>query len=75
MEERQLFIDILPPSLISIAEEHIKNNLLHNFYEEITNDEDLDADRKWAGLSDVEEIRIAFNQFYNLSKEDAEYLD
>jgi hypothetical protein len=74
MNDKQLFIDILSPSLISIAEEHIKNNLLHSFYEEINNDEDLDADRKWAGLSDVEEIRIAFNQFYNLTSEDSEYL-
>jgi hypothetical protein len=41
MNDKQLFIDILSPSLISIAEEHIKNNLLHNFYEEITNDEEV----------------------------------
>lgn len=75
MEERQLFIDILPPSLISVAEEHIKGNLLDAFYEEIHNDPDLESDRKWADMSDISDVKLAFNQFYNLSKEDAEYLD
>lgn len=75
MEEKQLFIDILTPSLISKAEEQIKSNLLNNFYEEIYNDPDLESDRKWADMSDMKEIRIAFNQFYNLSPEDPEFLD
>lgn len=75
MEEKQLFIDILTPLLISKAEEQIKSNLLSNFYEDLMNDPDLEGDRKWADMSDMKEIRIAFNQFYNLSPEDAEYLD
>ena len=75
MEEKELFIDILPPSLISVAEEQIKSNLYDNFCEEIFNDPDLEADRKWADLSDVAEVRLAFNQFYNLTPEDPHYLD
>lgn len=75
MDDKQLFIDILPADLIAKAEEAIKNNLLDQLYEELNADQDLISDRRWAGLSDNKEVMMAFNQFYNLTPEDAEYLD
>lgn len=75
MEENKLFIDTLDPSLISKAEEQIKENLFDQFYEEINMDEQFYGDRKYADMSDIKEIREAFNKFYNLSPEDSDYLD
>ena len=75
MDDKQLFIDILPSHLIAKAEKAIKINLLDQLYEELNSEQDLMADRKWAGLSDNKEVMMAFNQFYNLSPADAEYLE
>lgn len=75
MAKELKFIDSLGLSLVSKAEDQIKDNLLCEFYEELEQDEDLLADRKWAGMSDIKEIREAFNKFYNLTPEDEDYLN
>jgi hypothetical protein len=57
------------------VDEAISLSLICQFYEDLENDDDIDADRKWAGLSDMPEIREGFNKFYNLTPKDDEYLD
>lgn len=57
------------------ADESIASNLLYAFYEELENDDDFDADRKWASMSDNKEIIAGFNAFYKLTPNDEEYLD
>ena len=69
------FMDTLSYKLQNMADEHIKHNLLVEFYEQIDTDGDLLGDRKWASMSDIKEIRDAFNKFYNLTSTDEEYLN
>jgi hypothetical protein len=69
------FIDGLGLILTDKAERNIQSNLLGNFYEELENDDQFYADRKWAGMSDLPEVMEAFNKFYNLTPEDAEFLN
>ena len=57
------------------VDEAISLNLISEFYEGLENDDDIDADRKWAELSDMKEIRDGFNAFYELTPDDDEYLD
>ena len=57
------------------VDENIASNLLYEFYEELENDDDFDADRKFASMSDMKEIREGFNAFYKLTPNDEEYLD
>jgi hypothetical protein len=75
MEERNLFIDFLPHDLVNEVDKHISLVLLHELYEDMNMDDPMTGDRRYACMSDSKEVRIAFNQFYNLSPEDAEYLD
>ncbi len=75
MTKDSKFIDTLSYKLQNMAMMHIKQNLLVEFYEQIDADDDLLGDRKWAGMSDIEEIRNAFNKFYNLTPTDEEYLN
>jgi hypothetical protein len=65
----------LDADLSNKADEAIANSLLFDFYEELENDDDIDADRKWASMTDNKEIMAGFNAFYNLTPADAEYLD
>lgn len=65
----------LDADLSNKIDEAIANSLLFDFYEELENDDDFDADRKWASMSDSKEIMEGFNKFYNLTPEDEEYLD
>jgi len=57
------------------VDEAISLSLICEFYEDLENDDDIDADRKWAELSDMKEIREGFNKFYNLTPADENYLD
>ena len=57
------------------ADKGIATNLLCEFYEGLENDDDFDADRKFASMSDNKEIIAGFNAFYNLTPKDDEYLD
>ena len=61
--------------LTNKVDEAISLNLICEFYEGLENDDDFDADRKWADLSDMKEIREGFNAFYKLTPNDEEYLD
>ena len=56
------------------AEQYIKSNLLHEFYEQLEEDDDLMGDRKWACMSDLKEITDAFNIFYKLMPHEDEYI-
>lgn len=68
-------MDTLSTSVISIAEQHIKTTLLQEFYENLENDPSIHTDRIFADMSDIAEVREAFNKFYNLKPEDREYLN
>jgi hypothetical protein len=57
------------------VDDAISLTLICDFYEELENDDDIDADRKWASMSDMKEIRDGFNAFYKLTPKDDEYLD
>jgi len=57
------------------VDDAISLTLICDFYEELENDDDIDADRKWASMSDMKEIKDGFNKFYNLTPDDDEYLD
>jgi hypothetical protein len=69
------FINSLGLSLTSKAEQQIQSNLLCEFYDQLDQDDDLLGDRKFASMSDIKEVRDAFNKFYNLTSTDEEYLD
>ena len=69
------FINSLGLVLSYKAEQQIQSNLLCEFYEQIEQDDDLLGDRKFACMSDMKEVRDAFNKFYNLTSTDEEYLD
>jgi hypothetical protein len=69
------FINSLGLSLTSKAEQQIQSNLLCEFYDQLDQDDDLFGDRKFASMSDIKEVRDAFNKFYNLTSTDEEYLD
>jgi hypothetical protein len=69
------FIDGLGLNLVVKAEENIGLNLIREFYEQIEEDDHLLGDRKFACMSDLKEVRDAFNKFYNLTPTDEEYLD
>jgi hypothetical protein len=68
------FINSLGLHLSSKAEQQIQSNLLCEFYDQLDQDDDLLGDRKFASMSDLKEVRDAFNKFYNLKPEDKEYL-
>jgi phosphomannomutase len=69
------FINSLGLSLTSKAEQQIQSNLLCEFYDQLDQDNDLLGDRKFASMSDIKEVRDAFNKFYNLTSTDEEYLN
>jgi hypothetical protein len=69
------FINSLGLYLGSKAEQQIQSNLLCEFYDQIEEDDDFLGDRKFASMSDMKEVRDAFNKFYNLTPTDEEYLD
>jgi phosphomannomutase len=69
------FINSLGLSLTSKAEQQIQSNLLCEFYDQLDQDDDLLGDRKFASMSDIKEVRDAFNKFYNLTSTDEEYLN
>lgn len=69
------FVDSLSYALTIKAENNIEANLLREFYEQLEQDDDLLGDRKFASMSDVKEVREAFNAFYNLLPHEDEYLD
>ena len=69
------FIDSLGLVLSNKAEQYIQSNLLCEFYEQLEEDDDLLGDRKFACMSDLKEVRDAFNKFHNLTPTDEEYLD
>jgi hypothetical protein len=69
------FINSLGLVLGYKAEQQIQSNLLCEFYDQLEEDDDLLGDRKFACMSDIKEIRDAFNKFYNLTSKDEEYLD
>jgi hypothetical protein len=75
MAKELKFINSLGLILSNKAEQQIQSNLLCEFYEELEEDGDLMGDRKWADMSDIAEVREAFNKFYNLKPEDAEFLN
>ena len=75
MAKELIFIDGLGLNLVVKAEENIGLNLIREFYEQIEEDDDLLGDRKFACMSDLKEVRDAFNKFYNLTPTDAEYLN
>ena len=75
MAKELKFINSLGLILSNKAEQQIQSNLLCDFYEQLEEDDDLMGDRKWASMSDIAEVREAFNKFYNLTPEDPEYLD
>lgn len=68
------FINSLGLHLSSKAEQQIQSNLLCDFYDELDNCDDLMADRKYAAMSDIQEVKDAFNKFYNLTFESEGYL-
>jgi hypothetical protein len=69
------FINSLGLHLGSKAEQQIQSNLLCEFYDQLDQDDDLLGDRKFASMSDLKEVRDAFNKFYNLTSTDEEYLN
>jgi phosphomannomutase len=69
------FINSLGLHLSSKAEQQIQSNLLCEFYDQLDQDDDLLGDRKFASMSDIKEVRDAFNKFYNLTSTDEEYLN
>lgn len=69
------FINSLGLILGNKAEQQIQSNLLCEFYDQLEEDEDLLGDRKFASMSDIKEVRDAFNKFYNLTPKDEEYLN
>jgi hypothetical protein len=69
------FINSLGLILGNKAEQQIQSNLLCEFYEQLEEDDDLLGDRKFASMSDIKEVREAFNKFYNLTPTDEEYLN
>lgn len=69
------FINSLGLILGDKAEQQIKSNLLCEFYDQLDEDDDLLGDRKFASMSDIKEVRDAFNKFYNLTPKDEEYLN
>jgi hypothetical protein len=70
------FVDGLPAELVSEANENIKNDLFSNWCEGNLNLIDFDSDMEWAEASGVDEIKTAFNKFYNLTPADTfKYLD
>ena len=74
MAKELKFIDSLGLVLSNQAEQYIKSNLLHEFYEQLEEDDDLMGDRKWACMSDLKEITDAFNIFYKLMPHEDEYI-
>jgi hypothetical protein len=75
MTRHNKFINSLSLDLQSQSEKNIENNLVIQFYDEIAEDEEFYASRKWAGLTDDKRVIKAFNSFYNLTPEDKEYLN
>ena len=75
MEEKNLFIDTLSHDLVNEVDRHISLVLLQELYEDMNMDDPMTGDRRYANMSDNKEVMEAFNKFYNLSPEDAEYLD
>jgi hypothetical protein len=69
------FINGLGLILSDRAEKNIQSNLLMEFYDQLDQDDQFYADRKWAGMSDIPEVMEAFNKFYDLKEGDPEYLD
>ena len=69
------FINSLGLYLGNKAEQQIQSNLLCEFYDQLDQDDDLLGDRIFASMSDLKEVRDAFNKFYNLKPEDKEYLN
>lgn len=69
------FEDTLNKNLIHQANENIKNDLYANWCEGNLNLLDYDSDREWAEASGIDEVRQAFNNFYNLKPTDSDYLD
>jgi hypothetical protein len=69
------FINSLGLILGNKAEQQIQSNLLCEFYDQLEEDEDLLGDRKFACMSNIKEVRDAFNKFYNLTPKDEEYLN
>ena len=69
------FINSLGLILGNKAEQQIQSNLLCEFYEQLEEVDDLLGDRKFASMSDIKEVREAFNKFYNLTPTDEEYLN
>ena len=74
MAKELKFIDSLGLVLSNKAEQYIQSNLLHEFYEQLNEDDDLMGDRKWACMSDLKEVMEAFNTFYKLMPHEDEYL-
>jgi len=75
MAKELKFINSLGLDLTNKAESNISSNLLCEFYEQLEEDDDLMGDRKWACMSDLKEVREAFNTFYKLMPHEDEYLD
>ena len=75
MAKELKFINGLGLDLISKAENNLVSNLIREFYDQLEQDDDLNGDRKWACMSDLKEVREAFNAFYKLTPKDDEYLD
>ena len=69
------FINSLGLILGNKAEQQIQSNLLCEFYDQLEEDDDLLGDRKFACMSNIKEVRDAFNKFYNLTTKDEEYLN
>ena len=74
MEKEILFVDSLTMKLRNKAQENIQSTLLWEFYEEIEQGDNLIGDRKFANMSDIKEVRDAFNSFYNLTPTSEGYL-
>lgn len=75
MAKELKFVNSLGLILSNKAEQNIQSNLLCEFYDQLDQDDDLLGDRKWACMSDLKEVREAFNAFYKLTPKDDEYLD
>ena len=73
MEENKNFMDTLNGEIVKRANEKIKEELFEDWCFALDNNDLFYGDKEYAERSGEDEIKTAFNKFYNLTPEDEDY--